>query len=254
VLPTLGTAMPNPGDIVLDRVFDKLAPGNVFIPRRLLATKTDLFIARPEDRVIIECIPLESIAALSGPDFDLVRGLDGYATYRRQMTPQMMSIPKRSEPLARDVSLHHRVDQGNPGDGTQPARSPDVNMISITTEPAGVNRQITLHFKPHEPHADSHQISVWVSELANLIRRDEKRKFHARRFEAIQRASKEIFDKPVTRWGFAGLILMSYLSDVAHAQFQPAAGTDLYKALAVLEIVFTFAFLLELCWNLFSNW
>lgn len=251
VLQTLGVAMPNPEDIILDRIFDKLAPGNIFLPRRLLATRTDILIARPEDAVIIECIPLASIASLSGPDFELVREPDGYATYRRTEAP-----------VARDESLqvhraHQQVDLDNIGDGRAWATEPhcyEAYMFSITTEPAGVKRQITLHFKPHEPHADSHQIAGWVRELAILIRRDEKRKHHARRFEAIQRASKEIFDSPLVSWTFAGLILMSYMSDVAQAQYQPAVGTDLYNALAVMEVAFTLAFLLELLWNLFSNW
>ena len=76
VLEALGTSMPSQEEIVLDHVFEKLRPDGDWVLRRLLVTSKDIFIARTGDAVIVESVPLASIAALSGPDFDLVRDPD----------------------------------------------------------------------------------------------------------------------------------------------------------------------------------
>ena len=127
-------------------------------------------------------------------------------------------------------------------------------MFSITTEPSGLKGQIKLHFRASEAHADSREIANWIHELAGLIRQEEQRNISRKKFEAIQQISLNMFEKPLTRWLFAGLILMSFLSDVAQAQYQPEPGSDLHQTLQVLEVTFTVAFLLELLWNLFANW
>ena len=68
--------MPSQEEIVLDHVFEKLRPDGDWVLRRLLVTSKDIFIARTGDAVIVESVPLASIAAMSGPDFDLVRDPD----------------------------------------------------------------------------------------------------------------------------------------------------------------------------------
>jgi len=70
----------------------------------------------------------------------------------------------------------------------------------------------------------------------------------------MQRRSKDLFERPMTRWIFAVLIFASFLSDVLYAQYQPKEGSTFHTTLLVMEYVFTFVFLAELAWNMFSNW
>ena len=109
-------------------------------------------------------------------------------------------------------------------------------MFSITTEPSGLKGQIKLHFRAREAHADSREIANWIRELAGLIRQEEQRNISRKKFEAIQQVSLDMFEKPLTRWFFAGLIFMSFLSDVAQAQYQPAPGSDLHHTLQVSQV------------------
>jgi hypothetical protein len=85
------------------------------------------------------------------------------------------------------------------------------------------------------------------------MKRDLDITIRRRKFERIQRASKDIFDLNITRWIFAALIFLSFLSDVAQAQLLPETGSQIASIFYTLELSFTIIFLVELMWNLFSN-
>lgn len=98
------------------------------------------------------------------------------------------------------------------------------------------------------------EIGDWLKQLVDILKVNLEKDIKRRQFEKVQRRSKDLFERPLTRWIFALLIFASYMSDVLSAQYLPEQGSSFYAALMALEYVFTFLFLLELAWNLFSNW
>jgi hypothetical protein len=94
---------------------------------------------------------------------------------------------------------------------------------------------------------------LWVKELAEIMKRDLELTNRMRIFQGIKRVSKQIFDLPITRWVFATVIFLSFVSDVAQAQLLPEDRSHLETIFSAFEVTFTIIFLFELVWNFVSN-
>ena len=185
--------------------------------RRILVTRNTLHIAR--DSEILESIAISSIVRLSCSEFDLVRDQRGsLKTY-----------------------LHN---------SEQTAAASTFSLIMI---PEGLGTQKQIHFKSCDPDASASDIILWVKELADIMKRDLALSNQRRKFERIQRASKMIFDHSITKGVVVFIIILSFLSDVAEAQVLPKEGSKLASMFLAFEFTFTFIFLVELLWNLVSN-
>ena len=185
--------------------------------RRILVTRNTLHIAR--DSQILESIAISSVVRLSCSEFDLVRDQQGsLKTY-----------------------LHN---------SEQTAAASTFSLIMI---PEGLGTQKQIHFKSCDPDAHALDMVLWVKELADIVKRDLKLSNQRQKFERIQRASKMIFDHSITRGVFVFIILLSFLSDVAEAQVLPKEGSELASMFLAFEFTFTLIFLVELLWNLVSN-
>jgi hypothetical protein len=188
--------------------------------RRILVTRNTLHIAR--DSEVLESIAISSVVRLSCSEFDLVRDLS-------------------SKQGNLKTYLHN---------SEQTAAVPTFSLITI---PEGLGTQKQIHFKSCDPDAPAMDMVLWVKELAEIMKRDLKLSNQRQKFERIQRASKMIFDLPITKGGFAFLIFLSFLSDVAQAQILPKEGSPLASMFLAFEVTFSLIFLVELLWNLVSN-
>ena len=183
-------------------------------------TSDTLYIAR--DSEILESIAISSVVRLSCSEFDLVRDLS-------------------SEPGNLKTHLHN---------SEQTAAVPTFSLITI---PEGLGTQKQIHFKSCDPDAPVLDMVLWVKKLAEIMKRDLKLSNQRHKFEKIQRTSKMIFDLPSTKGVFAFIIFLSFLSDVAQAQILPKEGSPLERMFLAFEFTFSLIFLVELLWNLFSN-
>jgi len=188
--------------------------------RRILVTRNTLHIAR--DSEILESIAISSIVRLSCSEFDLVRD-------------------PSSEQGNLKTCLHN---------SEQTAAASTFSLITIAE---GLGTQKQIHFKSCDPDASASDIILWVKELADIMKRDLALSNQRRKFERIQRASKMIFDHSITKGVVVFIIILSFLSDVAEAQVLPKEGSTLASMFLAFEFTFTLIFLVELLWNLVSN-
>jgi hypothetical protein len=183
-------------------------------------TRNTLHIAR--DSEILESIAISSIVRLSCSEFDLVRD-------------------PSSEQGNLKTCLHN---------SEQTAAASTFSLITIAE---GLGTQKQIHFKSCDPDASASDIILWVKELADIMKRDLALSNQRRKFERIQRASKMIFDHSITKGVVVFIIILSFLSDVAEAQVLPKEGSELASMFLAFEFTFTLIFLVELLWNLVSN-
>ncbi len=189
--------------------------------------RATLHIVRVEDSEILESIPVSSVIRLSCSEFDLVRDLS------TEHGP-LKTYLHNSEQTAADTV-------------------PVPLTFSFIAISPWLETQKQIHFKSCDPHAPALDMALWVKELAEIMKRDLALTNRMQILEGIKRVSKQIFDLPITRWVFATLIFLSFVSDVAQAQILPDEGSHLETVFSVLETVFTLIFLFELVWNFVSN-
>ena len=244
-----GVEWPDPKDVLLSRKFHKLCPGNVWAERMLLVTSKYLHITR--DSAIAETILLSSVVRVCSPLADFERENSHFNMIEHSHEAG------GSLPGGEDLEERRRLfPLGVPEDIAGTSATAHVNvpsMVTLVTEPEGLGKQIPIHFKVTGVD-NIDEIGNWVKQLVDILKVNLEKDIKRRQFEKVQRRSKDLFERPLTRWLFALLIFASYMSDVLSAQYLPTQGSSFYAALMALEYVFTFLFLFELAWNLFSNW
>lgn len=189
-------------------------------------TSTTLHIARVEVSEILESIPVSSVIRLSCSEFDLVRDL---STEHGPLKTYLHNSDQAADDTVHPLTF---------------------SFIAISP---WLETQKQMHFKSCDPHVPALDMVLWVKELADIMERDLELTNRMRIFQGFKRMSKQIFDLPITRWGFATVIFLSFVSDVAQAQLLPEEESHLETIFGAFEVTFTIIFVFELVWNFVSN-
>lgn len=88
----------------------------------------------------------------------------------------------------------------------------------------GGHHSIEMHFQASDKEAGDEEVSQWLRSLAELMKCNLRHTIESKRFEMAQQKSKRLYESNFVRWLFAALIVCSFASDVAQAQFLPEEG------------------------------